>query len=331
MSFGVAFPDVPGEEVRASIRPVAIAEHPTFQSIPVKSTKKVDVLAALSAAGISLEPNKIEPTREMAVALVAKIFHLPLHQYHLVDRLVNRIEQHEKGKPSQVASKRQTYLSGKGIIQHLRFEDGIAFPEKITTAPQLLNEDQLRVIGDIVGRVAGAAPVKQSTKLQHDRVSDELIRLSSAPQLPACNEHKTIRISKPKRTARSAFDDVYEALQLKTKKTDRNQKQGLTSAVVEYDVLFLRKNAPRVTDLLVGIEELFGGQTQVKYYSQEVGDQYSLLAAEGNVACLPFRLRVTDKYIYREYGKNALKQYGDKPNGKGRYHPLITKMMRELL
>lgn len=71
--------------------------------------------------------------------------------------------------------------------------------------------------------------------------------------------------------------------------------------------------------------EVFGLETKLRPYGPKSGDAvYSDMEVD-DVKCLPYRIRVTSKAQYLDYGNNALKNYDKAPSGKGEYHPWILQ------
>ncbi|MCB0353714.1 MAG: hypothetical protein KDD64_09325 [Bdellovibrionales bacterium] len=293
--------------------------------IAIPSTDRDSVFQALQSAGISLEKKVQKPTPEMAAGIVAQIFHLPQHNAKLLDRLVDVLQSHGRGQRTAAASARSRFFSTAGLQRHLRFHQGIPLPAPEKLQPTLLTSAQRELIRNLAGRIAEKSEVPSAVQKQLREQSESIMEQSSAPELPICDEAKTLRIQKPKRQTLSELDQIAKSLDLRVSTSSQKDSSE------EFDMLFLPVSAPSIKTFLSTPSELFGENIQVHVYSTKVGDQFSLLASEGKAACLPFRLRVTDKNIYREYGEDALKNYGDKPDGKGTLHPEIARVKRSFL
>ncbi|MCB9030651.1 MAG: hypothetical protein H6619_06325 [Deltaproteobacteria bacterium] len=60
-----------------------------------------------------------------------------------------------------------------------------------------------------------------------------------------------------------------------------------------------------------------GKQVLIRRYNSEKPSYGSHTARALQVPCLPYRYRVTEKYTYKHYGKDALLNYDQDPDGKG--------------
>ncbi|MBX7145100.1 MAG: hypothetical protein K1X79_11665 [Oligoflexia bacterium] len=80
------------------------------------------------------------------------------------------------------------------------------------------------------------------------------------------------------------------------------------------DILFLDKR-----DVPLDVEEVFGKKTMARPYNANEPNFETLGALGIGVDCLPFRWRVTRKYLIKDTGKNALKNYDKDQFGEGEY------------
>lgn len=80
------------------------------------------------------------------------------------------------------------------------------------------------------------------------------------------------------------------------------------------DILFLDKR-----DLPLDTEEVFGKKTIARPYNSNEPNFETLGALGIGVDCLPFRWRITRKYLFKDTGKNALKNYDKDQTGEGEY------------
>lgn len=96
--------------------------------------------------------------------------------------------------------------------------------------------------------------------------------------------------------------------------------KDLKSETILLDILYLHE------DLVPNdSSEVFGLETKLNPYGPKSGDRvYSDMEVD-DVKCLPYRIRVTSKAQYLDYGNNALKNYDKAPSGKGEYHPWILQ------
>jgi len=86
-----------------------------------------------------------------------------------------------------------------------------------------------------------------------------------------------------------------------------------------YDLVVVKeKDAPSDPDIV------FGTRARVIAYP-ESGDVQGLLEMiePFKIECLPYRIRVTRKFRYRHKGEDALKNYDEKADGKGKLHELM--------
>ena len=107
--------------------------------------------------------------------------------------------------------------------------------------------------------------------------------------------------------------------------TDREERGSLALSGAEetlLDSVYLREElAP------VDASEVFGQKTRVFPYGPKSnpGVLYRMRADE--IPCVPFRIRVTSRAIYRDRGENALKNYDRDPSDRGTHHPWIARII----
>ena len=79
----------------------------------------------------------------------------------------------------------------------------------------------------------------------------------------------------------------------------------------------------------VDASEVFGQKTRVFPYGPKSnpGVLYRMRADE--IPCVPFRIRVTSRAIYRDRGENALKNYDRDPSDRGTHHPWIARKISD--
>ena len=105
--------------------------------------------------------------------------------------------------------------------------------------------------------------------------------------------------------------------------TDREERGSLALSGAEetlLDSVYLREElAP------VDASEVFGQKTRVFPYGPKSnpGVLYRMRADE--IPCVPFRIRVTSRALYRDRGENALKNYDRDPSDRGTHHPWIAR------
>ncbi len=84
------------------------------------------------------------------------------------------------------------------------------------------------------------------------------------------------------------------------------------------DILFMDK-----TDMPMDPSEAFGKRTMVRPYNSKEAN-FEVLGAIGiGVDCLPFRWRVTRKFLFKDKGRNALKNYDANQFGEGEFSEVM--------
>jgi hypothetical protein len=73
--------------------------------------------------------------------------------------------------------------------------------------------------------------------------------------------------------------------------------------------------------------EIYGNKTHVYSYGPSAPPGTFVRMREENVPCLPYRIRVTNKHVYRDRGENALKNYDADPSHRGKIHPWVAKKL----
>lgn len=128
------------------------------------------------------------------------------------------------------------------------------------------------------------------------KLKEQITTQPDLPALPACKEDSTKRYS----TGYKGKDDgKFRFL----------------------DMLFIADRMPEDTS------EIFGRQTLVVQYIKEKGPVAARFARDYGVTCLPFRVRATKKFVMRDRGVNALKNYDKDPHGKGVLHDFMKKKL----
>ncbi len=223
------------------------------------------------------------------------------------DRLLQKLK-----NPSLWKEERRSENLGS-VIKHLRFEDGIAFPTeeelkkakvisskfKQITPPMVSDKNR-----DIKMTLPESIELALRKKLIEERAS-----LFTPKKISSCREDKTL-----------AYNNNAQL---------PPELQADKDSDVLFDILYLSPDAPAVTDMLTGPDELFGKETLIHTYRDKMGDYPSLTASQNNVECLPFRLRVTRNKIYRHYGRNALKNFDN--DEKGSFHLQVKKKLHQFL
>ena len=99
---------------------------------------------------------------------------------------------------------------------------------------------------------------------------------------------------------------------------------------LRFDLLYLPAKSVSSNDRLADLDfhETFGIKTTIHPYSTRKGDLISLQAKKYGAQCLPFRIRVTDKYIFFHSGPDALNNYDFDIEGKGKMHPFIQRELK---
>jgi hypothetical protein len=119
--------------------------------------------------------------------------------------------------------------------------------------------------------------------------AEEAKKNTVVPQLPQCKQDTTIRT-----------ETGYNL--------DDNRKQVLM------DMLFMKKE-----DVPLDYKEVFGERVIIRKYHRDKPNLVSLSALGIGVDCLPYRLRATRQYLFKDLGKNALKNYDKDPHGEGEF------------
>lgn len=77
----------------------------------------------------------------------------------------------------------------------------------------------------------------------------------------------------------------------------------------------------------VDAAEIYGRMTEVfTSRSQPSLGELARMRAD-DVLCIPYRIRVTNRRIYRDTGENALRNYDIDPEARGRLHPWVEKKL----
>lgn len=191
-----------------------------------------------------------------------------------------------------VESKRKAYeavAKERGVVRHYRMPQGVPIPAP-TPVPNEFIEDVQKEIEAELARVQAepTAPPKKLMSLRSCGVT---------------STEKTPRKSLVKHTPKKA-----------EKGTPKDDTENIL-----YDLLVLReKDAPSDSGII------FGTETRVVAYPEN-GDVSVLLEMlePFKIECLPYRLRVTRSFYYRHKGEDALKNYDEKADGKGKLHELM--------
>jgi len=98
-----------------------------------------------------------------------------------------------------------------------------------------------------------------------------------------------------------------------TSKKERRFFTEDNEAKVTFDMLYL---APE--QIPQSYREFFGQGVMVRSYDPRRPDPFAYAARNSNVDCLPYRIRTTGRYVFRHKGDEALKNFDEDPNGKGK-------------
>ena len=254
---------------------------------------------------------QLDITTEQVAVYIASKFGLPPNS-KIVYRFHDLVVNYKKG--TKIGKTKSRIKTKNKIYKHLRFGKGILFPSKDDLKPV---EPTAAERQEILKSIAeGKEGLKQKFSKPEVGISaaqkrrDSQLRALATPRvLPACLEDKVER-KKNKKKHSASID------------TSANETG------VIFDVLFLKEGAPNVKNFLTGPDELFGTSTKIEYYSQIPGETPSLVASIKEINCLPFRLRVTEKYVERLYGEHALKNYDDKKKKKGFLHSTVQSKLQ---
>ncbi|MCB0355129.1 MAG: hypothetical protein KDD64_16470, partial [Bdellovibrionales bacterium] len=231
--------------------------------------------------------------------------------FRIVKRFRDKVVGHKSG--GQVRSGHYDIKGDKRreVIKHLRFNEGIPFPAPEELKPEAIDKE---VIQRFVRERLENLPKAQREEMS--KIYRAHVEAFNTPRhLPACVDSKTIKV---RNGAKSA--------QYYGEKSDDG---------VLFDALFVKESAPDFREGLTGSDELFGQHTHLHYYESKAEDPIALIASEKGVDCLPFRLRVTEDFIYKDFGENALRNYDEQFAGKsgyagnGKMHPTVKEKLRE--
>jgi hypothetical protein len=75
-------------------------------------------------------------------------------------------------------------------------------------------------------------------------------------------------------------------------------------------------------------DEVFGKNTQILVHAPEFARDVTEVTSTLKVSCVPSRVRVTGRNRFLHEGKDALKNYDEDPNGKGKVHELMKGRFR---
>lgn len=166
------------------------------------------------------------------------------------------------------------------VIKHLRSDKGIPFPDAAaleSASPRKQN------------RTAVSAESKAAMLGVQKKASAAMLkRATTVRDIPNCREDKT------EKSPNSARGD------------------GRDPSAVLFDMLFVRKN-----NVPLDPDEAFGKRTLVLPFQENVKTLASIATAGIKIPCLPYRLRGTGSFFYKDQGLNALKNYDANQNGPG--------------
>ncbi len=113
-------------------------------------------------------------------------------------------------------------------------------------------------------------------------------------------------------------------LEDKTDKEITEIASGSKKGQLIMDMLFIKeKEGP------LNLQEALGTETQIIPYKGDRKDPLSYATLGLGVECLPYRIRIVQGAIFRDYGKNAYKSYLDNQFGKGRDPDKVRTVARE--
>jgi hypothetical protein len=93
---------------------------------------------------------------------------------------------------------------------------------------------------------------------------------------------------------------------------------------VYYDTLYLPEDMVPLDS-----SEVFGQETHLVPYGPESGEGAYLHMKVHGVPCLPYRIRITRDFDYRDLGRNAYKNYDASPGDEGKFHSWVSKKLGE--
>jgi hypothetical protein len=99
----------------------------------------------------------------------------------------------------------------------------------------------------------------------------------------------------------------------KTVKRERKDFNRGDANDVLYDILYINEQSMPSFDL-----EQLGDNIELSFYDPKKPNPLSYSARVLSVPCLPYRIRATGRNIFQHQGEDALKNYDDNPNGRGR-------------
>ncbi len=85
-----------------------------------------------------------------------------------------------------------------------------------------------------------------------------------------------------------------------------------------FDILFIRKS-----NLPLDPELVFGQGVQIMSFDENQKSAENIAIQGARIPCLPYRMRTSSSFVFRDYGKNALLDYSKNLNGNGEFHETI--------
>lgn len=192
-----------------------------------------------------------------------------------------------------VEAKRQSYeavAKERPVIRHYRMPQGVIIPTPTPVPQSFIDETRRRLEAELARSLAEQTPTPPK-------------KLSPLRSCGGTSTEKTPRKSLIKGT--------------KKKEEKRDPKDDTDNIL--YDLVVVKaKDAPSDPDIV------FGTRARVIAYP-ESGDVQGLLEMiePFKIECVPYRIRVTRKFRYRHKGEDALKNYDEKADGKGKLHELM--------
>jgi hypothetical protein len=179
---------------------------------------------------------------------------------------------------------------GKDLALYIRGDEGIDFP-----SPEELSKET----DDFAQQFASAV----NAGIEKEYASAPPPEIPSPVPVRTCSNSETKKTLIPKDSSKKRL------------------KKGTF-----YDVLILRKE-----DLPEKPLEVFGKRTIINLYDRSGDDFYStsLRYASDFIPCIPYRVRITDRFQFTHFGKDALRNYDSNVNGPGKLSSKVKQIVKK--
>ena len=209
------------------------------------------------------------------------------------------------------------------VIRHIRGDEGKTLPTENEVAAQKKKHIRERFSHAMRYHELAKKEVlpKFITEMKEDKASGyPLLRAELKERTEGVRELITPKALPPCKTGA-------------TKNRPNNSLLSAPAPSILFDLLFVKALAPRRLGGIAGtsLSEAIGEKTEIHYYSTDPGQMLSLQAERYGATCLPFRIRVTNKFVYFHSGTDALKNYDAAPDGSGILHHVLEKRLRDFL